>query len=282
MSSDHKKLLGAEIAKEIKAQVAAAVQTLRAKGVIPTLAAVIAAEDPATASYVKSKEKAAAALGINFLIEDLGAECTQAELEARLDALSDSDSVHGILLELPLHKGLDQGKAIEHIRPSKDVDGMTAYNRGLIAIGDERLALIPATPQACLELAERKTAIAGKRAAVVGRGATVGRPLLSLLVTRSATVTVCHTKTENLAAILKEQEIIFVAAGKAGLIGKEHVSPGQIVIDAGINIVDGKIAGDVRFDEVAEIVAWITPTPGGVGPLTSSIIFRNLIKAIKS
>ncbi len=204
-----------------------------------------------------------------------------------IEKLNNDKDVHGILVELPLPKHIAKEKVMNAILPVKDVDGVTAVNRGYIFGGQEHLALIPATPLSCIELMTRSGIdLVGKRVALIGRGDTVGRPLASLLITRHATVTVCHTRTKDIPSITRQCEIIVAAAGRKGLVTKDMVSPGTVVIDAGINEVkkeDGTttIVGDVEFDEVKEVAAAITPVPGGVGSLTTSIIMKNVLKAMK-
>jgi methylenetetrahydrofolate dehydrogenase (NADP+)/methenyltetrahydrofolate cyclohydrolase len=187
--------------------------------------------------------------------------------------------VDGILLELPLAAGLNANAALDRIAPGKDIDGLTAYNLGLVSAGREDEALTSATAQACILLAETQGALAGKRVALIGRGRTVGRPLMGMLINRHATVTVCHTRTRDLGAAIADCEIVMVAIGKARQITGGELRPGQIVIDAGINYLDGKLVGDVDAESVEGVVAALTPVPGGVGPLTSALIFQNLIRA---
>ncbi len=272
---------GAPLAKAVKEQIAAAVSKLIDAGTTPRLAVVLASADPGAASYAQSKQKAAANLGINVDLIDLGADVAQDFLETTLRDLGEDDSVHGILLELPLARGLDSDRALELIPPLKDVDGLTARNIGLAAANREAGALLSATAQACVELAETQGTLSGKRVGLVGRGRTVGRPLLPMLINRHATVTICHTKTPDLKAALAPCDIVMVAAGKANLIRGEHLAEGQIVIDAGINVIGETLTGDVEAASVMGKVKALTPVPGGVGTLTTAIIFRNLIRAIQ-
>src|SRR5262245_61522580 len=236
-------LKGAPLAKAVKEQVADAVRRLSAP---PRLAVVLASDDPGAVSYAQSKQKAAASLGINVELTDLGPGADQDLLERTITDLGRDDSIHGILLELPLAKGLDSDRALEAILPHKDVDGLTARNLGLALANREAEAILSATAQACVELAETQGPLAGKRVGLVGRGRTVGKPLLPLLINRHATVTVCHTRTPDLAAVLRSCDLVMVAAGRAGLIKGEHLAEGQIVIDAGINVVGDKLVGDVE------------------------------------
>ena len=271
---------GAPLAKAVKEHVASEASKLREAGITPRLAFVLASDDPAAASYAQSKQKTTATLGINADLIDLGADVSQEFLETTLKDLGKDDDTHGILLELPLARGLDSDSALELIPPLKDVDGLTAHNIGLAAANREGLALLSATAQACVELAETQGTLSGKRVGLVGRGRTVGRPLLPMLINRHATVTVCHTKTPDLRAALAPCDIVFVAAGKANLIKGEHLAEGQIVIDAGINVINDGLVGDVEAASAMGKVKALTPVPGGVGTLTTAIIFRNLIRAI--
>jgi methylenetetrahydrofolate dehydrogenase (NADP+) / methenyltetrahydrofolate cyclohydrolase len=273
------KLKGDVLAKEIKASVAEAAAKLAAAGSPPKMAVILATEDAASVTYAESKRKNAAALGIEVELHNLGASIPQAELIAKCRALSADPSVHGILLELPLAPGLDSDPALDAITPAKDIDGLTPYNMGLIAMGREAEALNSATAQACILLAETQGPLAGKRVALIGRGKTVGRPLMGMLINRHATVTVCHTRTRDLAAAIAECEIVMVAIGKARQITGAHLRKGQIVVDAGINYLDGKLVGDVDGASADAVASALTPVPGGVGPVTSALIFQNLIIA---
>ncbi|HET8727172.1 MAG TPA: bifunctional 5,10-methylenetetrahydrofolate dehydrogenase/5,10-methenyltetrahydrofolate cyclohydrolase, partial [Alphaproteobacteria bacterium] len=219
-------------------------------------------------------------LGIRLRLERVDPGQGQDALDALIDRLSADPATHGILLELPLDKRLDGEAAIRRIAPEKDVDGLTPANLGLIAAGREALAIAPATPLACIRLAESATSLRGKRVAVVGRGRSVGRALIPMLINRDATVTVCHTKTPDLAAAIAPCEVVFVACGAPGLVTGDKLQPGQIVVDAGISVVDGKVVGDVDMESATAKVSALTPVPGGVGPLTSTLIFHNLMKAI--
>lgn len=274
-------LRGGPLTKAIRAEVAEAVSALRTTGVEPRLAVVLATADAAARSYAQAKRKGATALGIEVELVELGAETSQAELEARLTALSDRADVHGVLLELPLAPGLDSGRALDRIARHKDVDGLTPANLGLVMAGREAEAITPTTPQACISLAETLGSLAGKRVAVVGRGRTVGRPLVGMLLNRDATPTICHTRTHDLRGALADCQVVVVAAGKAGLLTAEDFSPGQIVIDAGINVVGEALVGDVNPEGVREKGVALTPVPGGVGAVTSALVFRNLVRAIR-
>ena len=273
------KIRGDALAKDVRRAVAARAAVLTATGLKPKMAVILASKDPASLSYSQSKQRTAAQLGIELDIHDLGSDTTQERLEETCRTLSRDVTVHGILLELPLAPHLHGDRALDLIAPAKDIDGMTAYSMGLITTGREDEALTSATAQACIMLAETRGAVAGKQVAVIGRGRTVGRPLASMLVNRHATVTVCHSRTRDLAAVLADCELVFVAIGRAHQIGRAQVRAGQILIDAGINYLNGKLVGDLDAAAVEGLAAALTPVPGGVGPLTSALIFQNLIRA---
>lgn len=273
-------LRGGPIAETVRAEIAAETGRLHDRGIDARLAVVVASDDAAVLKYAEAKGRNAAKLGIDLQVAHTEPAAGQAALEERVAALSHDPAVHGVLLELPVGPGLDAAAAIAHIDPRKDVDGLTPHNLGLIAAGLERQALLPATPAACIDLAGTVGPLAGRRATVVGRGRSVGRALIPMLINRDVTVTVCHTKTPDLAAAIAPADLVFVAAGRAGLITGDHIGAGQVVVDAGINVVDDRIVGDVDRDSVLPKAAALTPVPGGVGPLTTALIFRNLLRAI--
>ncbi len=276
---------GGPIAEEIRAELRQEVEALKAKGITPKLSVVLVGDDPGSVWYARNKVKTGEKVGVVVEVHELDKETPEAEVVALVEKLNADPDVHGILVELPLPKHIDKAKVMNAIEPIKDVDGVTAVNRGYLLGGQEDLALIPATPLSCIELIQRAgVELRGKRVTLVGRGDTVGRPLAMLLIQRGrdATVTVCHTKTADLAAECRRAEILVAAAGARHLIKKDMVSPGTIVIDAGINeLEDGSITGDVDFEAVKEVAAAITPVPGGVGSLTTTIILGNTIKALK-
>lgn len=270
-------LLGKPIAERIRSRI----QAETPPGLRPCLAVVVASDDAAVARYAAAKQRTADTLGLGFRVEAVDPAGGQAALDARIAALSADPGVHGILLELPLAAGLDVEVAIRQLDPLKDVDGLTPHNLGLIAAGRETDALLPATPAACIQLAETAADLKGARAVVVGRGRAVGRALAPMLVNRDATVTVCHSRTRDLAAAVAAADIVFVATGRPALVGGGMVRPGQVVVDAGISVVDGRVVGDVDADGVRPVVAALTPVPGGVGPLTATLIFSNLLQAVE-
>ncbi len=278
---------GMPIANVIREEISAETEKLKSKGIAPKLAVVLVGGDPASVWYAKSKIKVGDKVGVQVELTEMPEDTKEEDLIAFIEKLNNDNTVHGILVELPLPKHIAKEKVMNAILPVKDVDGVTAVNRGYIFGGQDELALVPATPMSCIELIERSgIELKGKRVALVGRGDTVGRPLASLLITRHATITVCHTRTVDMPSITKNAEIIVAAAGRKGLVTADMVSPGAVVIDAGINEVtkeDGSttIVGDVDFEAVKEVASAITPVPGGVGSLTTTIIMGNVVKAIK-
>lgn len=242
--------------------------------------ALLAGSDPGSLVYARAKERLCRELGVGFAIRQLPAGCTTQDVLAAIRELNNAAEVHGIIVELPLPAGVDRAAVLRAISPLKDVDGVHPLNRGYLMARME--GLYPATPLACIGILERANiSIRGRHAVVVGRGETVGRPLIHLLLERDATVTVCHTKTENLAAHTRQADILFVAAGRPRLITRDMVKPGVIVVDAGINATADGICGDVDFAGVAEVAAAITPVPGGVGSVTPVMLLVNLLQAMR-
>ncbi len=273
-------LRGAPLAEAVRHEIAAGIARLAEQGIVPRLAVVAAGDDPGVISYAEAKARTAKTLGIGIDLVRLDPARGQVALEAEIARLSADPRVHGVLIGLPMAPGLEAEAAIRRIDPLKDVDGLTPVNLGLIALGREAEALCPATPQACIRLAETRGPLSGARVAVIGRGRSVGRALIPMLINRDATVTVCHTRTRDLAAAIRPCDVVFVAAGRPRLIGAAEIRPGQIVIDAGISVVEGKVVGDVDAAAVQPIAAALSPVPGGVGPLTSTLIFANLLRAV--
>ncbi len=273
---------GMPIANKIREKIVARVEELKSKGITPKLAVIMVGDDEASAVYARSKEKVGAKLGIEVELTVKTANTSEKNVLALIDQLNMDKNIHGILVELPLPKHIGKETVMTRLDPKKDVDGVHPVNRGYLLGGQEDLALIPATPLACVELlAGAGVDLTSKRVALVGRGDTVGRPLASLLIKRNATITICHTRTVDIPSITRSSEIVVVAAGRAGLVTGDMLSTGQVVIDAGINAKDGGgIIGDVDFEAAEKIVKAITPVPGGVGSLTSTIIMNNLIKAV--
>lgn len=269
---------GGPAAARIRAQVAA--QVAAGDGHAPRLQVLLAGDDPGSQWYAQAKAKLGAKLGIAVAVERFPAAAATSTLCAAVRAWNRDPAVHGILVELPLPAGVDKRQVLKTIAPAKDVDGVTPLNRGLLFGGAEEAALIPATPLACLELlAEAQVRPEGKRAAVVGRGDTVGRPLAALLLSRHATVTICHTRTRDLAAVVREADVVFAAAGQPGVVTGAMIRPGAAVIDAGISEVAGAVVGDLEWDSVAAVAGAATPVPGGVGSVTTALLMRNVLRA---
>ncbi|MGE5580100.1 MAG: bifunctional 5,10-methylenetetrahydrofolate dehydrogenase/5,10-methenyltetrahydrofolate cyclohydrolase [Bacillota bacterium] len=270
------KAVAAAIREEVRAQVA----QLKEKGITPKMAVVLVGDDPASVLYARSKEKACKNSGIDFELHKFAETATEEEVLAKLGELSKNASVHGIMLELPLPRHMNKERVMMAVDPEKDVDGISPVNRGRMFTHKE--GLFPVTPQSCIEIMKRQgITLEGKSVCLVGRGDTVGKPLIFLLLNENATVTVCHTRTRDLAKHTRAADIVVAAAGKANLITKDMIAPGTVVVDAGINDLDGKTVGDVDYEAVAEVASAITPVPGGVGSLTTALIQKNLLKAIE-
>ena len=271
---------GAALAKRLRGEAAQAAATMRAlRGVRPGLAVVLVGEDPASAIYVRNKVRACEEAGLHSVLERYDATLTQPELLARIAALNADPSIHGILVQMPLPRHLDPTAVIEAIAPAKDVDGFSIASAGQLMTGLPGLR--PATPLGCMKLIESTgVPIRGQHAVVVGRSNTVGKPMALLLLQASATVTVCHSATPDLASHTRQADIVVVAVGRRGTLTADMVKPGAIVIDVGINRRDdGKLCGDVEFDAVRNVAGWITPVPGGVGPMTIAMLLMNTLQA---
>ncbi|HUC90850.1 MAG TPA: bifunctional methylenetetrahydrofolate dehydrogenase/methenyltetrahydrofolate cyclohydrolase FolD [Paenibacillus sp.] len=272
---------GKKISDEIREEIRAETAALAAKGVLPGLAVVLVGDDPASRVYVGSKEKACGQMGFYSEVHRLPASTTQDELLALIGKLNEQSTVHGILVQLPLPKHIEEKAVIDAISVEKDVDGFHPISTGNLVIGDD--SLLPCTPAGSIELIKRTGIdITGKHAVVIGRSNIVGKPVAMLLLRENATVTVCHSRTQGMAEIARQADILVVAIGKAKAIGAEYVKPGAVVIDVGINrLPDGKLAGDVDFDEVLPVAGYMTPVPGGVGPMTIAMLMHNTLKAAK-
>ena len=274
-------LSGRELAAGIRAGTAAAAAELTAADRPPRLTVVTATDDEASAWYVRSIASAAAKAGIGCEVEDLGPQVAAAGIGAQLAALSSDPTVHGIVLTTPLPSGARLAELAAAIDPAKDVDGANPVSLGRLMTGLPAFA--PATAEAVLRLLDHhRVELAGRHAVVVGRSAVVGKPVAHLLLDRNATVTICHTRTRDLASITTQADVLVVAAGRAGLIGPDHVAPGAIVIDVGTNATpDGGLAGDVD-PAVARVVAALTPVPGGVGPVTTALLLQHVVRAAEA
>ena len=271
---------GKAVAAEVRARVAEGVREHAAAhgGRTPGLATVLVGEDPASQVYVGNKRKQTEAVGMRSIHEELGEGTPEDKLLDLLDGLNSDDSVDGILVQLPLPEQIDQDEVIARIDPAKDVDGLTAVNAGLLAQG--RPGLVPCTPQGVLELIRHAgVELAGAEAVVVGRSILVGRPLASLLLGEHATVTVCHSRTRDLAEVCRRADVLVAAVGSPRLISAEMVKPGATVIDVGTNRTEDGLVGDVAFEAVSEVAGAITPVPGGVGPMTIAMLLSNTLKA---
>jgi methylenetetrahydrofolate dehydrogenase (NADP+)/methenyltetrahydrofolate cyclohydrolase len=271
-----------EIVASRKARLIDAFQELRTRGVTPRLAAVVCTADPAVASYVSVKRKHTEEVGGSFEVVDLSAAGAYPEFESRVKALCARPDVHGVILVMSSKPEVDETELTNLIPALKDVDGLSAANLGALAQNDPRqFFTAPATPQACIVLAESRTGLKGKDVVVIGRGRTVGRPLANMLISAGATVTVCHSGSRDIPRIARSAEIVFVATGRPHFFGKEYFRQGQVIVDAGIGFIDGKLAGDVDIASLADLDVEMTPVPGGVGPLTSVLILENLLKLIE-
>jgi len=250
-------------------------------GRMPGLATVLVGEDPASAVYVRNKNKICSEVGFQSFGQNLPTETTEAKLLDLIKELNENDAVNGILVQLPLPDHIDEEKVLLSVDPEKDVDGFHPINVGKLAIGNALLT--PCTPTGIIALLDYYAIeIAGKHAVVLGRSNIVGKPVANLLLQRHATVTICHSKTTNLKEITLQADILIAAVGRPHFVGSEMVKEGAVVIDVGINRVDGKLVGDVEFDPVAEKAAFITPVPGGVGPMTFAQLMKNTLNAFKA
>ncbi|MCL1926214.1 MAG: bifunctional methylenetetrahydrofolate dehydrogenase/methenyltetrahydrofolate cyclohydrolase FolD [Syntrophorhabdaceae bacterium] len=271
---------GKAIAASVRAEVKTKVAELVARtGVRPGLTVVLVGEDPASRIYVRNKEKAADEAGFLSRMIELPTETEERELLKVVSRLNADPSVHGILVQLPLPKHIDSGKVIKAIDPAKDVDGLNPVNAGLLFAGDA--GFIPCTPYGVMRMLDHeKIELKGKHAVVVGRSNLVGKPVAMLLLSRHATVTLCHSRTEDLSSVVRSGDVVIAAVGKARMIRGSWIKPGAVVIDVGINRDDqGKLCGDIAFDEAKEVAGAITPVPGGVGPMTIAMLLQNTYEA---
>ncbi len=270
---------GKATAKAVRADVAVGAARLTELGRAPGLTVVLVGDDPASQVYVRSKDKAATEAGFVVNTIRLGADAPQSEIEAAVDSLNADDSVDGILVQLPLPKGLDSDAVIERIDPGKDVDGLTATSVARLAMG--RDGMVPCTPAGCVEILNRHGIdLSGKDVVVIGRSQLVGKPFAQLALARNATVTICHSRTRDLAAHCRNADVIVAAVGVAKLVQGDWVKPGAVVLDVGINRgEDGKLVGDVDYAAAATRASAITPVPGGIGPMTIAMLLSNTLRA---
>lgn len=273
-------LSGLAVAQDVKERVKKAVEELKASGITPCLATVLVGDDPASATYVNSKQKTAKELGIATRDHRLAATFKQHELLELVHLLNSDPEVHGILVQLPLPKHIDEFAIINTISPLKDVDGLTPYSAGMLQNG---MALLkPCTPSGVMEIFDYyKIALEGKDVVIINRSNLVGKPLVFMLLERNATVTVCHSKSRDLAARLKQADVIITAVGNRQrfTLTADMVKQGAVVIDVATNRVNGKLAGDSDFEAVKKKASWITPVPGGVGPMTIAMLMKNTVSA---
>jgi methylenetetrahydrofolate dehydrogenase (NADP+)/methenyltetrahydrofolate cyclohydrolase len=272
---------GKKVSAEIKKQVASETGRLQQQtGKVPGLAVVLVGNDPASAVYVKNKNKTCETMGFQSFSHTLSTDTEEKELLKLIADLNANPEVNGILVQLPLPDHINEQKVLEAIDPKKDVDGFHPVNVGTLTSGGDALA--PCTPAGIIEMLDfYKIGIEGKHAVILGRSNIVGKPMASLLLKRHATVTICHSRTRDLPAVARSADILVAAIGKPRFVTPEMVKEGAVVIDVGINRVDGKLVGDVDFDKVAEKAAFITPVPGGVGPMTIAMLMKNTLKAFK-
>lgn len=276
-----KQINGKMVSAQVRADVALEVQELKQKGITPGLAVVIVGDDPASRTYVNNKKKACAETGIYSEEYALPASTTQQELMNLVARLNEKNDIHGILVQSPLPNGLDEEAVVEAINPQKDVDAFHPSNVGRIMIGNYHF--LPCTPAGVIELLKsERIEISGKNCVVLGRSNIVGKPMAMLLLHNNGTVTICHSKTKNLSEICKSADILIAAVGKPNFVTADMVKSGAVVIDVGINRKEnGKLCGDVDFSAVEPIASYITPVPGGVGPMTIAMLLKNTVAAAK-
>lgn len=280
---------GKSIAQTIQDEVAQEIVALKAKGIQPGLATVLVGENPASQVYVRMKHRRCEEVGMHSIGHVLPEDASQAEVEDLVRQLNSDPKVHGILVQLPLPNHLDEEAILNTVNLEKDVDGFHPVNIGRLAMKGRSPLFYPCTPYGCIELLDRIGAeIEGKEAVVLGRSNIVGLPVSMLLLKRNATVTICHSRTRDLAAVCRQADILIAAVGRAEMVKADWVKPGAVVIDVGINRIDDpsrkrgyRLVGDVAYDEVKEVAGWITPVPGGVGPMTIAMLLKNTLSAAK-
>jgi methylenetetrahydrofolate dehydrogenase (NADP+)/methenyltetrahydrofolate cyclohydrolase len=270
---------GNALAKRVRTEVAQRAAALTARGRRPGLAVILVGDDPASQVYVKHKVADCESSGVHSVLEKYDAQLPEAELLARIAALNADAAIHGILVQMPLPKHIDPQKVIEAISPLKDVDGFHVQSAGALMVG--RPGFLPCTPYGCMKLiATTGLDLRGKHAVVIGRSNTVGKPMALLLLQANATVTICHSGTRDIGLHTRQADVVVAAVGKRNVLTADMVKPGAVVIDVGMNRKDdGKLAGDVDFDGVSQVAGWITPVPGGVGPMTRAMLLVNTLEA---
>jgi methylenetetrahydrofolate dehydrogenase (NADP+) / methenyltetrahydrofolate cyclohydrolase len=276
---------GKALAEKVRGRIADEVAALKAKGITPGLAVVLVGNDPASQVYVRNKVAACAKVGMHSAMHRLPAETSEAELLALIDQLNNDNAIHGILVQLPLPKQIEEKKVLEAVSAAKDVDGFHVENVGALTIGEPRF--VSCTPAGCMEMLKDigMTDLRGKHAVVVGRSNIVGKPMALLLLHANATVTICHSGTKDLPSITRQADILVAAVGKAQFIRGDMVKIGAVVLDVGINrlpeLSGGRLVGDVDFESVKEVAGYITPVPGGVGPMTITMLLQNTLVAAR-
>jgi methylenetetrahydrofolate dehydrogenase (NADP+)/methenyltetrahydrofolate cyclohydrolase len=273
---------GNALSKQLRIQVAARAQALKARGITPGLAVVLVGDNPASQVYVRNKVKACEDAGLHSVLEKYDARMTEAELLARVESLNQDPLIHGILVQLPLPAPMDAQKVIEAINPAKDVDGFHIASAGALMTGMK--GFWPCTPFGCMKMLESiGYDLKGKHAVVIGRSNIVGKPMALMLLQKNATVTICHSATPDLKAMTLQADVIVAAVGKRNMLTADMVKPGAVVLDVGMNRNDeGKLCGDVDFDGVKEVASYITPVPGGVGPMTITMLLVNTLEAAEN
>lgn len=274
-------LNGKELAQKLQQEMTQEVTELKEKGLQPGLVVILVGEDPASQVYVRNKERAANNIGMYSVVYRLPETTSEADLIAKIEELNHDDKVHGILVQLPLPKHINEDLVLDTIDPAKDVDGFHPMNLGNLFAG--KPTMIPCTPAGIMELIKLSCLdLAGKNAVIIGRSNIVGKPMAHLLLQANATVTICHSKTKDLPKVAKQADVLVVAIGRANFVTADFVKEGAVVIDVGINRDENnKLTGDVKFDEVAPLTSYITPVPGGVGPMTITMLMRQTIDAAK-
>ena len=272
---------GKSIAKELRESLAPRVAALKEQGITPGLTVIVVGDDPASAIYVRNKERACVKLGMNSQVLRFPAETTQEEILNTVRLLNQDDSVHGILVQLPLPRHIDEQAVLRAIDPDKDVDGFHAMNAGRLMNGEP--GFVACTPKGVMRLLEVSgVELDGKNAVVVGRSNIVGKPMALLLLQKNCTVTIAHSHTKDLTAVTRSADILVVAVGRAGFITGDMIKPGAAVMDVGINRVDGNVGGDVDFEPAKEVASCITPVPGGVGAMTIAMLMENTVEAAEN
>ena len=271
---------GKEIGKQIREELKKEISDLKSKGVTPGLNVLLVGDDPASQTYVGMKEKTAGNLGVNSVVERVSADISQEEVLNYIEKWKNDDTVHGILVQLPLPDHIDEGVVLEAIPPEKDVDGFHPVNVGKLVVGED--CFKPCTPNGIMKMLEYSDVdIEGKNAVVLGRSNIVGKPISLMLLHENATVTICHSRTKNLAEVTKTGDIFVVATGRPEMVTGDMIKPGAVVIDVGVNRVEDKLVGDVDFESAKEVASKITPVPGGVGPMTITMLMNNTVESAK-